>query len=134
MKIYTKEEWAKQQYTGQWEDCPFNRSRVEAGELPAYYIGRRNIMVNEGKGLCLLTEGVHFLIEGDYSTLPVLHKGNAMVGAAYQFAGGVTFVQRVYRVSEEQARAEGLMYLDRVTTSNGDFALPGSDVFRREEI
>ena len=129
MKIYTKEEWAKKQYKGQWEDTPFNRDRVEAGELPAYYIGRRNLMVNEGYGPSLITEGVHFLIEGDYSNLPILHKSNAMVGAAYQFSGGVTFVQEIYRVSEEQARAEDVMYLDRVKTSAGDFALPGSDLF-----
>ena len=131
MKIYTKEEWAKQQYTGQWEDCPFHRSRVEAGELHPYYIGRRNIMVNEGKGTTLLTEGIHFLIDGDYSTLPVLHKSNAKEGAAYQGAGGVIFVQKIYRISEEQARRDDLMYLDRVTTSIGDFALPGSDIFRK---
>lgn len=130
MKIYSKEEWDRKQHTGQWADNPWNRSRVEAGELHPYYIGRRYVMVNEGKGPCLITEGVHFLIDGDYSTLPVLNKENAMVGAAYQFAGGVTFVKEIYRLSEEQARREGCMYLDRVKTSDGDYAIPGSDIFR----
>lgn len=127
MKIFTKEEWAKQQYTGQWGDNPYNRSRVEAGELHAYYIGRRTLMVNEGTGLCLITEGLHFLIDGDYSNLPILHKSNAMEGAAYQSAGGYMIVHRVYRLTEQQAREWGVVYLDRVETSMGDFALPGSD-------
>lgn len=130
MKIYIKEEWAKKQYTGRWDDCPYNRSRVEAGELPAYYIGRRTLMVNDGTGCSLITEGVHFLIEGDYSNLPVLHKGNALEGAAYQFAGGYMIVHKVYRLTEAQASEWGAMYLDRVETSTGDFALPGSDTMK----
>lgn len=131
MEFYTKKEWSKKQYTGQWGDNPYNRSRVEAGELPAYYIRRRTLMINDGAGTSLITEGVHFLIEGDYSNLPVLHKGNALEGAAYQSAGdGYMFVQRVYRLTEEQAREWGVMYLDRVETSEGDFALPGSDTLQ----
>lgn len=130
IRMISKEDWAKAQYTGQWSDSPFNRDRVECGELPAYYIGRRNLMVNEhdGKGCKLITEGVHFLVENDYSNLPVLHKGNLLVGAAYQFAGGVTFVHRAYRLDEQYAKENELVYLDRVETSHGDFALPGGDV------
>jgi hypothetical protein len=130
MKIYTKEEWSKEQYKGRWEDCPFHRSRVEAGELHPYYIGRRNVMVNEGRGPCLITEGLHFLVEGDYDNLPVLDKGNAREGAAYQFAGGYMIVHRIYRISDEHAKEHGLLYLDRAETSIGDIAIPGSDTLQ----
>lgn len=131
MKIYTKAEWAREQYKGCWDPSPFILDRVEAGELPAYYIGRRNVMVGGAHGCELLTEGVHFLVEGDVSHLPVLDKSNTLVGAAYQFAGGVQYLQRVYRISEEYARENGLMYLERVETTGGDFALPGSDIVGR---
>lgn len=64
MKHYTAAEWEKEQYKGRWSDSPFNRSRVEAGELPAEYIGRRTTLAYEpGHGTVLLTEGVHFTIE-----------------------------------------------------------------------
>jgi len=70
MKKYTEKEWARMErehpdYVGRWGDTPFNRNRVEAGELPAEYIGRRNMLDYEpGVGTVLLTEGVHFVIEG----------------------------------------------------------------------
>ena len=127
MQIFKKEEWAKMQYTGRWEDCPFHRDQVRDGDIPAYYIGRRNLMV---AGCKLITEGVHFLIAGDYDNLPVLHKDNALEGAAYQFAGGIMFVNRIYRLTVEQARDLGAVYLDRVETTAGDFALPGSDTVK----
>ena len=127
MQIFTKEEWSRKQYTGQWEDNAWNRDRVKAGEVPAYYIGRRHLMVPGPK---LITEGVHFLIEDDYSNLPVLHKSNALAGAAYQFGGGVLYVHRIYRLTVEQARDLGAVYLDRVETTAGDFALPGSDTVK----
>ena len=76
----------------------------------------------------LYIEGVHFLVEGDYDHLPVLHKDNAKVGEWYQFAGGCTQVLKIYRLSEEEAKANELIYLDRVTTDFDDFALPGSDL------
>ena len=59
---------------------------------------------------------------------PTLTKENAKVGQYYAFAGGYTIVQRIYRISEEYARENELCYLDRVTTTTGDFALPGSDI------
>lgn len=62
MRFYTSEQWRKAQYTGRWGDNPFNRSRVEAGELSADYIGRRTIMVGGVHGCTLLTEGMHFLV------------------------------------------------------------------------
>ena len=69
MKHYTKKEWDKMVaqclgYFGKWEPTPFNLDRVAAGELPAKYIGRRNMMTYEpGTGTVLLTEGAHFTIE-----------------------------------------------------------------------
>ena len=128
MKHYTKEEWAREQYTGQWSDSPFNRDMVERGELPAYYLGRRNVMVGGPRGCTLLTEGVHFLVDGDYSHLPLLDKSVALEGAWYQFAGGVAHLRRVYRLDEEYAREHQLVYVERVETSIGDFALPGGDI------
>lgn len=128
MRHYTAEEWAREQYKGQWGDSPFNRDRVECGELPAYYIGRRNVMVGGDHGPELLTEGVHFLVEGDYGHLPTLCKENALEGAWYQFAGGPIQVRKVYRISEEYAKENQLCYVERVETSMGDFALPGSDI------
>lgn len=68
MKIYTEKEWAKlaqehPDYYGQWNDSPYNQSRVEAGELPAAIIGKRNRMVwDEKSGTVLETEGVGFYI------------------------------------------------------------------------
>lgn len=65
---YTKEEWAQMErehpdYTGKWEPSPFNLDRVAAGEVPAEYIGRRNMLKYEpGVGTVLLTEGAHFTI------------------------------------------------------------------------
>ena len=136
MKIYSKEEWAREQYKGRWGASPLNLDRVEAGELPAYYIGRRNVMVGGKHGCELLTEGVHFLVDGDYSELPVLSKENAMKGACYQFAGGYIEVTNVYRVSDEYAREHDLYCLDRVDyiqhaewgTVHAGCALPGSEI------
>lgn len=64
IRHYTAAEWAKEQYKGRWDDTPFNRGQVEAGELPAEYIGRRTVLAYEPEhGTVLLTEGVHFTIE-----------------------------------------------------------------------
>jgi len=68
MKHYTMKEWAQMErdtpnYVGRWEPSPFILDRVKAGEVPAEYIGRRNMLSYEpGKGTVLLTEGVHFTI------------------------------------------------------------------------
>lgn len=111
-------------YKGIWQDYH--------GERPEWK-GRRVVMSgcitkdpNElGK---LLVEGVHFLVEDDYGHLPVLQKSNARVGEYYQFAGGCTQVLKIYRLSEEEAKANETIYLDRVKTDFDDFALPGSDL------
>lgn len=88
--------------------------------------GRRTAFL-PGHGTTLYTEGIHFIVDGDYSHLPILCKANAEKGAAYQFGGGVLYVKRIYRISEEYANENSLLYLERVETSAGDFALPGSD-------
>lgn len=142
MKIYSKEEWAREQYKGQWGDSPFNRDRVEAGELHPYYIGRRNVMVGGLHGCTLLTEGLHFLVEGEYDQLPWLNKENAKVGACYQAPGGYIEVTKVYRLTEEEAQEMQLYYLDRVDyiqhaewgSVPGGCALPGSDEFKALKI
>lgn len=60
---FTEQEWAKQQYTGQWLDNAWNRDAVARGEIPADFIGRRTYLTYEpGKGTVLLTEGYHFTI------------------------------------------------------------------------
>lgn len=138
MKIFTKEEWERKQYKGRWDDSRFNLDRVAAGELHPYYIGRRHLMVGGERGPELLTEGLHFLVDGDYSELPVLEKANAKVGACYQFAGGYIQVTEIIRYTEEEANERGLYYLDHVRyvqhtrrgTYNGGCALPGGDVVR----
>lgn len=88
--------------------------------------GRRTAFL-PGHSTTLFVEGVHFIVDGDYSHLPILCKENAEEGAAYQFGGDYLIVSRIYRISLEYARENHLTYLDRVETSMGDFALPGSN-------
>lgn len=84
----------------------------------------RRVAFLPGHGTALYTEGIHFLVDGDYTHLPVLAKENAEEGAAYLFgSNGYQIVQRIYRISEEYARENNLMYLDRAQTTIGDFAL-----------
>ena len=70
-KRFTKREWAEKErmtpgYIGRWEATRLNIDRVEAGDLPADYIGRRNMLSYEpGKGTVLLTEGYHFIIDDE---------------------------------------------------------------------
>ena len=123
MRIITKEQFARigDDYKGTFEDF--------RGTMP-HHKGRRTAFL-PGEGTTLSLEGVHFLVDGDYSHLPILNKNNAVVGCAYQFAGGCQIVRRVYRLTEEQAEVWECMYLDRVETTMGDFALPGSDVYKK---
>ena len=124
MRIITKEQFDKigSDYKGIFQDY--------RGTHPEHK-GRRTAFL-PGEGTTLFIEGVHFLVEGDYSHLPILHKSNAVVGACYQTAGGYQVVHDIYRISEEYAEKCELYCLDRVTTSWGDFALPGSDIYRRK--
>lgn len=126
MKIISKEEFDK---------IPDDYKGVcEGMDIPEWK-GRRTAFL-PGCGTTLFIEGVHFLVVEDYSHLPVLHKENARVGDCYQFSGDagqhflskVTMVLKIYRLTDEQAKAEGLVYLDRVSTTNGDYVLPGSDI------
>lgn len=62
----------------------------------------------------------------DPSKLPVLHKTNAVVGGMY---AGCGLLVSVYRISDQYAEDNHLVYMERCITSNyGDFALPGSDL------
>lgn len=88
----------------------------------------RRVAFLPGHGTTLFTEGIHFIVDGDCSHLPILCKENAEEGAVYQFGNGVLYVKRIYRISLEYARENHLAYLERVETSIGDFALPGSDI------
>ncbi len=69
MRHYSKKEWEDivritPNYVGIWEPNPFNLDRVAAGELPAEYIGKRNMIAYEpNHGTVLLTEGFHFTID-----------------------------------------------------------------------
>ena len=124
MNIITKEQYSRigSDYKGVFSDYQ--------GKMP-WHKGRRMSFL-PGEGTALFLEGVHFLVEGDYNHLPILCKDNAREGCAFQSAGGYQIVNRVYRLTEEQAEEWGCMYLDRVETTMGDFALPGSDIYRRK--
>lgn len=87
----------------------------------------RRVAFLPGHGTTLFTEGIHFIVDGDYSHLPALCKDNAEEGAAYQFSGDVLYVKHIYRISEEYANKNSLLYLERVETTIGDFALPGGN-------
>lgn len=124
MRIITKEQYSRigSDYKGIFHDY--------RGTQP-WHKGRRTAFL-PGEGTTLSLEGVHFLVDGDYGHLPILCKANAKEGCAYQFAGGHQIVKRIYRLTEEQAEELSCMYLDRVETTAGDFALPGSDVYYRK--
>lgn len=70
-------------------------------------------------------------IPADLDKLPGLQKDNAVPGCFYGWCSGWQQLYRTYRISEEQAEAWDLMYLDRAESSAGDFALVGSDVYRK---
>lgn len=125
MRIITKEQYSRicSDYKGIFSD--YRRTQP-------WHKGRRMAFL-PGEGAVLSLEGVHFLVDGDYSHLPILEKDNAREGCAYKSAGGYQIVIRVYRITEEQAEEWDLMYLDRVKTTTGDFALPGSDVYHRRK-
>jgi hypothetical protein len=105
-------------YKGVWQD--YNGERPE-------WIGRRTAFL-PGEGTTLFIEGVHFLVENDYSHLPTLTKENAKAGEYYRMASGCILVHRIYRLSEEEARAKDIVYLDRVETDIGDFAVAWSEM------
>lgn len=63
--------------------------------------------------------------------LPGLNKTTAIPNCFYGWCDGWQQVYRIYRISDHYAAENDLMYLDRVETSAGDFALPGSDIYRK---
>lgn len=63
--------------------------------------------------------------------LPVLNKTNAVPNCFYARCNDYQIVRRIYRITEEYAAENDLMYLDRVETTAGDFALPSSDIYRK---
>lgn len=62
MKHYTKEEWGREQYKGKWQPTRWNLDCVVAGEIPAEYIGKRNVLIGGVSGTTLITEGFHFTV------------------------------------------------------------------------
>lgn len=82
----------------------------------------------------LVAECIRLAVEDNALDLPILTKQNAKVGGIYAFAGGSLIVQRIYRLTEQEAEDMGCMYLDRVTTTAGDFALGGSDIHYKKAI
>ena len=62
-----KREWAAipEGYKGRWEPSPWNLDSIARGELPAEYLGRRNVIVAGRYGTTLLTEGFHFVVDGE---------------------------------------------------------------------
>lgn len=93
----------------------------------------RRVAFLHGHGNPLLIEGIHFIVDRDQSHLPVLCKENAEVGAMYQGAGGPCTVTRVYQLTDAEAAARDLIYLERAEARMADgrtveFALPGSAI------
>lgn len=62
-------------------------------------------------------------VPADCSVLPVISVKNAVEGAYFAWCGGAQIVHEVYSISDEYARENHLVYLDRVKTSAGDYAL-----------
>lgn len=44
---------------------PWNLDSIARGKLPAEYLGRRNVIVAGRYGTTLLTEGFHFVVDGE---------------------------------------------------------------------
>lgn len=67
MRHFSAAEWAAipEAYKGRWEPSPWNLDSIARGELPAKYLGRRNVIVAGERGTTLLTEGFHFVIDGE---------------------------------------------------------------------
>lgn len=65
MRHFSAAEWAAipEDYKGKWEPSPWNLDSIARGELPAKYLGRRNVIVAGERGTTLLTEGFHFVVD-----------------------------------------------------------------------
>lgn len=67
MRHFSAAEWAAipEAYKGRWEPSPWNLDSIARGKLPAAYLGRRNVIVAGRYGTTLLTEGFHFVVDGE---------------------------------------------------------------------
>jgi len=67
VRHFSAAEWAAipEGYKGRWEPSPWNLDSIARGELPAEYLGRRNVIVAGRYGTTLLTEGFHFVVDGE---------------------------------------------------------------------
>lgn len=94
MKVITKKEFdgIPASYKGVFSDYQ--------GTHPEWK-GRRTAFL-PGEGTVLFIEGVHFLVEGDYSHLPELNKDNAKLLDCYRH--GKSYLQ-VLGICEEDAVA-----------------------------
>ena len=102
MEIISKEYYDKlsKDYKG-----IFNDFRGDSPELN----GRRTWLK---KGV-LLTEGVHFLVDGDYSHLPTLCKETAHIGNAYRFCNGYMILNSIETLSDEFMKEHELYYREQ---------------------
>ena len=67
MRHFSAAEWAAipEAYKGRWEPSPWNLDSIARGKLPAAYLGRRNVIVAGRYGTTRLTEGFHFVVDGE---------------------------------------------------------------------
>lgn len=112
----------------------FQKYFSKGGEFPELN-GRRYYYRQTESGMYeIMLEGLHFLVDGDYSHLPTLTKETAHIGAAYAWCDGFQILDELYSISEEYATENWLCYLDRAkTTANvygvihhHDFSIIGS--------
>lgn len=105
--------------------------------------GRRAVVVRNGQdtGYETIVEGIDFLVEHDYSHLPILNKATAKEDEFFSFGGkDCVLVEKLVRLSEAEAEKQDLYHLDRVRYQRywpknpscpiGSCALPGSDIRR----
>lgn len=96
--------------------------------------GRRTVAFNGNTAV----EGIDYLVEHDYTHLPVLHKNTARVGEFFTDGYACVQVLELTRLTDKEAWEQDLLYLDRVRTLRrwpGNtrnltmcYALPGSDI------
>ena len=102
MEIISKEYYDKlsKDYKG-----IFNDYRGDSPELK----GRRTWL----KKSVLLVEGIHFLVDGDYSHLPTLCKENVKIGGAYKFCNGYMILNGIETLTDEFMKEHELYYREQ---------------------
>ena len=133
MKHYTKEEWEREQYKGQWEANPYTLDRVAQGEIPADFIGKRTVMVRGPVGVQLLTEGYHFTIEGGCEPRSIIDMQRQLYPKGSRII--LKQLKDPYRKMEPGSRCR-LNHIDDVGTFHVDWddgstlgLIPGEDSF-----